>query len=154
MNQIRRLSSVPPAMGLAPATAVVRVHGRRVSWTRTPEWNPEDPAFGGIYVRAKVLGLAGTARERPLDTIRGLLQTDTPAVLVYGLPYRTVAYVTRPTPTGELRAAWSRTGIWPPTDSALSAEYRAAHAAGLAGIEWTWSGLERIIRGRVPGRRT
>ncbi len=122
--------------------AQVRVHGRRVSWSLTPDWDPRSPAFGPTYLHARDAGLAGSVREHARDAVRRLLRTGARVVIVFGSTDRIV--VVRRT-GNDLRTAWSETDAWSPSRPAEGREYEAARALGLAGVSYGARPMDSIL---------
>lgn len=144
----------PPAASSPSPVAIVRVHGRRVSWTLDPStWRPSMPAFGPYYIRARMAGHALTERAKAGMTVRKLLRVPgVDHVVVYDLPApgpeggaSVVAVVRRV--ANDYRTAWSATDAWRPTQPAEGREYEAARALGLAGVVYGAAGLDKVTGG-------
>lgn len=128
--------------------AIVRVHGRRVSWSMTPDWSPRDPAFGPAYSAARAAGLALTERARVGVTVRRLLrEPGITSVVVYGLGTNGQRITVTRRVGNDLRTAWSETDAWGPHEAAEGREYDAARELGLAGVTYGAAGLDRVLAG-------
>lgn len=133
-----------PGPRLAPV-AVVYVRGRRVAWSRSPDWSPLRPAVGTMYDMARLSGLAGVTKSGVVDVVRDLLEHG--PVVVHSDVSDRIVHVSKPEDGGSIRAAWSETSVWSPFEDARSSAGRAAREIGAAGVEVGLEGLRKALRG-------
>lgn len=119
-----------------------------MAWSRTPDWSPLAEASGREYDRARLDGLAGVRKSGAFQVVQTLLaEPGVDAVLVHSADSDRIVHVSKPDDGGSIRAAWSDTPVWMPSDDGRSVAARAARAKGLAGVAVGVQGLVLALRG-------